>query len=78
MSAEIVLGALALWATTAALLAIAVLYGRTEEHEARLDALEREREADGEPSDVEPRRAPIGFRLNAISLPESISVRMCG
>jgi hypothetical protein len=51
---------------TAALVLAALAHGRDDEQEARLDALERDAEPVNDlaelPPEVEPPRAPIGFR----------------
>lgn len=66
--AGVALGALLLLVlVTAALILVALLHGRVEVHDARLDALERDAvpvgdDLDAAPPDVEPPRAPIGFR----------------
>lgn len=66
MIAGVVVGAIVLWLLTAALILVALLHGRVEDHEARLDALERPPEPvddlDTLPPEVDPPRAPIGFR----------------
>lgn len=61
--AALVLGAIGVWTATAALVAVAALYGRDDEQEDRLAALERDRELGELPAEMEAaERRPIGFR----------------